>query len=142
MKNNKYLFKSQFYLFPFILCNCGAALFIFFCKFEPFYFGVYLFLWILSNFIFLFFFYYIFYFYEDKIVRKFVFNPFFKQKEIYYEQLYKVQFINTGGIKANRRFKVYRKNFMFFKCVFHTFYFRKSAMRIEIVKFLLSKSKY
>ena len=143
MKKNNYLFKSKYYLTNYILYNCAAVLFVFLFPFvhqEIYFIWSCFLIWFLINFIFLFFFYYIFYFYEGKIVRKFAFNPFFKQKEIFYDQLYKVQFINIGGMGEYPRFKVYRKNFKFFKCVFHTFYFRKRAMRIEIVKFLLSKN--
>jgi len=143
MKIKYHIFKSQYYSLNFFLCNSGAAIIIFLCHFGPYPIEKNILLlyitWFLFNYIFLFFFYYIFYFYEYKIVRVFIFRPFFREKVIFYDYIYKIKFKNIIAKGEFPRFIIY-KNEKKSLPLFNTIYLRKKSNRVKIIKFLINKN--
>jgi hypothetical protein len=76
-----------------------------------------------------------YYFYEDRMVRIFIFRPFYRKTVFKYEQIFKIKFIRT----YYPEFIVYRRKKQFFS-YFNSFLFNKQNERIQIVGFLLSKN--
>lgn len=139
METNKYLFRSQ-------LNNTIIQSFLFGTVFgmwlfhsPPFNFSVWLLILVGALFNYLIWAICLsrYYFYEDRIVRVFIFRPFYKKTAFKYEQIFKIKFTRVWYPE----FIVFRKRKQFFPN-FNNFLFCKHAQRVEIVAFLLSKNVF
>ena len=143
MKNNEYLFCSQFEYFTIVIPILAVFWVLCLVYFdEAHLLSVWLFFLIPIMFSYLLFaiYYKRFYFYNNQIIRVFIFRPFYRKTVFKYEQFFKVKYIHVGGgIGEYPRFIIYRKKRQYFH-VFNTFTFDKHVKRVEMVEFLLSKN--
>ena len=139
MKTNKYIFRSQLNYTLIDALLFGTAFGIWGFHLPPLDIPVWLliFVGILFNYLIWAIYLTRYFFYEDRIVKVFVFRPFYRETVFEYEQIFKIKFTRVWYPE----FIVFRKRKQFFPN-FNNFLFRKHTQRVQIVEFLLSKNVF
>jgi hypothetical protein len=140
MKTDKYIYRSHFnngtlFSFPFATV---CMIWLIYYREENIRLWLLLLIGVLLNYLIFAVFISRWYFYDDRMVRIFVFRPFFREKVYIYEQLNKIKYHNAGR-DGGPWFIVFRKKKQYFM-EFNSFRFNKRAARTQITESLLSKN--